>query len=165
MPKTKAAKIILGLDPGLADTGFGVIEQRGQKLTLRAYGTIKTKAHQPMGERLKIIRQDLQTIIKKYRPELAAVEQLFFAKNAKTAMVVGQARGVIILTLAENQLDYREFTPLQVKMTLTNFGQAPKKQVQQMVKVLLKLESAPRPDDAADALAIAICASNSLKQN
>lgn len=109
----------------------------------------------PNAERLDLIHRDLQKIIKKFKPERAAIEQLFFCKNVKTAIAVGQARGVILLTLAENKLPINEFTPLQIKQNTTNYGKADKKQVQKMLKVLLNLKEAPTQDDAADALAIA----------
>ncbi|MBN1779280.1 MAG: crossover junction endodeoxyribonuclease RuvC [Candidatus Buchananbacteria bacterium] len=160
MPKSKKTKIILGIDPGIADTGFGIIKVEGNEFKIVTCGSIKTKAHQPTEDRLKIIYQDIQTLIKKYKPATAGVEQLFFAKNAKTAMVVGQARGVIMLTLAQANLSIKEFTPLQVKIGLTGYGQASKKQIQEVVKTILKLKTVPKPDDAADALAIAICAAN-----
>jgi len=157
MPKTKKTQIILGIDPGIADTGFGLIKITDRQLSLINYGSIKTKAKQPVGLRLKIIYQDLTKLFKKYQPDIVAVEQLFFAKNAKTAMLVGQARGVVVLTAANHHKEIVEFTPLQVKMILTGYGQASKKQVQEMVKRILNLKATPKPDDAADALAIAIC--------
>lgn len=156
MPKSKT-KIILGVDPGIADTGFGLIKKTGVNLSLITYGSIKTKAGQDPEKRLKIIFQDLQKIIKNHRPDVIAVEQLFFAKNAKTAMSVSQARGVILLAVANAKTPLVEFTPLQVKMGLTSYGKASKQQVQEMVKTVLGLKSIPRPDDAADALAIALC--------
>lgn len=150
-------KIILGIDPGIADTGFGVIKQTGKLCTMITYGTIKTKAGEPAEKRLKIIYEDLTALIKKYRPAIIVVERLFFAKNAKTAMSVGQARGVILLAVGDAGAQLLEFTPPQVKMALTSYGKASKGQIQQMVKSILKLKSIPKPDDAADALAIALC--------
>jgi crossover junction endodeoxyribonuclease RuvC len=154
--------IILGIDPGLADTGFGIIEKNGRaKLTCQKYGSIKTSPKEELGERLETINKNLDKIIKKYKPKLIAVEQLFFCKNVKTASVVGQARGVILLTARQNKIPTVEFTPLEVKQAVSSYGQAGKLQVQKMVKLLLNLKELPKPDDAADALAIAICAANS----
>jgi crossover junction endodeoxyribonuclease RuvC len=153
---------ILGIDPGIADTGYGLINKNKiGNLTCLTYGSIKTKAKVEMTERLEIINQELKNIIIKYRPELLAVEQLFFCNNVKTALIVGQARGVILLTARQNQVPIAEFTPLQVKQAVSSYGKASKLQVQKMVKLLLKLDQLPKPDDAADALAVAICAANS----
>ena len=157
MPKTKKSLIVLGIDPGIADTGFGVVSFASQKMEALAYGSIKTAAGQPMAKRLTILAADLKKIIARYRPEVVGVEQLFFAKNAKTAMAVGQARGVVLLIAAQSRLPIKELTPLKVKSALVGYGKASKLQIQQMVKTLLKLESIPKPDDAADALAVAIC--------
>lgn len=154
--------MILGIDPGIADTGWGVIKKSRQgDLTCLDYGSIKTKAGLEMPERLEIISKELNKIIKKYRPDLIAVEQLFFCANVKTALAVGQARGVVLLTAKQNKADVVEFTPLQVKQAVAAYGQAGKMQVQKMVKVLLNLDELPKPDDAADALAVAITAANS----
>jgi crossover junction endodeoxyribonuclease RuvC len=155
-----AAVIILGIDPGIADTGFGVIakEQNG-KLNCLAYGSIKTAANLDLSDRLEILQTELIKIIKKYQPQVAGVEQLFFTNNAKTALIVGQARGVVLLTLKQHKVPMREFTPLQVKQSVATYGQANKLQVQKMVKLILNLKEIPRPDDAADALALAICTS------
>ncbi len=155
------AKIILGIDPGIADTGYGLIKDEGGKLTCLAYGSIKTKAGEDLTARLLLLNSELDKIIKKYKPDLAAIEQLFFNKNVRTALIVGQARGVALLTLKQNNLPVIDFTPAQVKQAVSAYGQAPKKQVQKMVKLILKLSTLPQPDDAADALAIAICALNS----
>lgn len=155
------SKIILGIDPGIADTGFGVIsKEKGGKIKCIAYGSIKTKAKLGLPERLEILSLELEKIIKKYRPDLAAIEQLFFCKNVKTAMIVGQARGVILLICRKNKMEIIEFTPLQVKQAVSSYGQASKSQVQKMVKLFLSLKEIPEPDDAADALAIAISAIN-----
>ncbi len=155
------AKIILGIDPGIADTGYGVILDEGGKLTCLAYGSIKTKAGENLADRLIQLNCELDIIIKKFKPDLSAIEQLFFNKNVRTALIVGQARGVALLTLKQNGLPVLEFTPAQVKQAVSAYGQAPKKQVQKMVKLILNLSVLPQPDDAADALAIAICALNS----
>jgi crossover junction endodeoxyribonuclease RuvC len=155
------SKIILGIDPGIADTGYGVIKEEAGKLTCLVYGSIKTKAGIDFITRLEILHQELDGIIKKYKPESAAIEELFFNKNVRTALTVGQARGVILLTLRQNKLPVVDFTPAQVKQAATAYGQASKQQVQKMVKAILGLKELPQPDDAADALAVAICALNS----
>jgi len=158
--KKDNVKIILGIDPGIADTGFGVISEEGGKLKCLAYGSIKTLASDGLSERLVVLNKKLEEVIKKYKPDQAAIEQLFFCNNAKTALVVGQARGVALLTLKQNSLSISEFTPLQVKQAVSAYGKADKQQVQRMVKIILNLKELPKPDDAADALAIAICALN-----
>lgn len=153
--------IILGIDPGIADTGFGVIEEGpGNKLVCLDYGSIKTKTSLSLPDRLDIIHKELENIIKKYKPQKVGVEQLFFCNNAKTALIVGQARGVVLLTCKQNNIEVFEFTPLQVKQAVSAYGKATKIQVQKMVKLILNLNKIPKPDDAADALAVAICAIN-----
>lgn len=154
---------ILGIDPGTATTGFGVVEKKSGKLTAIDYGVISTSKSLAMHLRLNIIFQDLTEIIKHHRPDVIAVEKLFFVKNITTGISVGQARGVVLLTAAQADLDLHEYTPLQVKQSVTGYGQATKKQVQQMVQKILKLNALPTPDDAADALAIAICASSQTR--
>ena len=154
-------KIILGIDPGIADTGYGIIREESGKLSCLTYGTIKTLSTQNLSERLAVLNVELDKIIKKYQPQAAAIEQLFFNKNVRTALIVGQARGVALLTLVNNNLPITEFTPSQVKQAVSSYGKASKAQVQKMVKMILKLEKLPQPDDAADALAVAICALNS----
>lgn len=156
-------KIILGIDPGIADTGFGVIQKDAQgKIKCLDYGSVKTAAHTALTDRLGILSQALTEIIKKYKPDLISVEELFFCKNVKTALVVGHARGVILLTAKQHDVPVVEFTPLQVKQAVSSYGKAPKEQVQKMVKMLLNLKNIPQPDDAADALAVAICACNEV---
>jgi len=155
------AKIILGIDPGIADTGYGVIRVDGVCLTCLAYGTIKTRAGESLVARLKVLYSELNKIIKKYQPEIAAIEQLFFNKNVRTALIVGQARGVALLALSQHNLNIIDVTPSQVKQAVTAYGKASKTQVQKMVKLILQLSEIPQPDDAADALAIAIAAINS----
>jgi len=158
--------IILGIDPGIADTGYGVIQKNNRDdLTCLDYGSIKTRAGDRLTDRLEIINLELDKLIKKYQPQLVSVEQLFFCKNAKTALIVGQARGVILLTARQNNLTVAEFTPLQVKQAVSAYGKATKLQVQKMVKLILNLKELPKPDDAADALAVAICASNTTHQS
>lgn len=153
-------KIILGLDPGIADTGYGLIAVNGNNLKCLEFGSIKTSSKDDFLCRLEKLDTCLQKIINKYKPDLVSVEKLFFNTNAKTAFVVGQARGVLLLNIKKNNLKLIEFTPLQIKQSVTNFGRAEKKQVQTMVKLILNLKEVPQPDDAADALAAAICASN-----
>lgn len=160
-----ASKIILGIDPGIADTGFGVIKNADNKLTCLTYGAIKTSAKLELPNRLEAINLELTKIIKKYRPDLIAIEELFFCNNVKTALIVGQARGVIVLTAKQNKIRAVEFTPYQVKQAVSTYGHAKKDQVQRMVKLILNLKELPKPDDAADALAIAICATNSHNTN
>lgn len=155
------SRIILGIDPGIADTGFGIIEKDDKNnLVCLNYGSIKTSAKLLLPDRLEVLSKELTKVIKKYKPDLMAVEQLFFCKNVKTALVVGQARGVVLLIGKQNNIDLMEFTPLQIKQAVSTYGQASKMQVQKMVKLILNLEEVPKPDDAADALAVAICASS-----
>jgi crossover junction endodeoxyribonuclease RuvC len=153
--------IILGIDPGIADTGWGIVEDKDGKLKCLGYGSIKTKAGLPTAERLMLIASELKKIINQFAPAAAAIEELFFAKNVKTAMVVGQARGVVILTLQQADLPTVEFKPAQVKQAVAAYGAAGKAQVQKMVQLILGLKELPKPDDAADALAVAICGLNS----
>ncbi len=149
--------VILGIDPGIATTGFGVVREadNGELIAL-AYGAIETPKTDPLPQRLLSLRRQLMALIEQWRPTACAVEALFFASNAKTAMIVGQARGVALMTLCEAGLLIGEYTPLQVKQAIAGYGQADKKQMQAMVRLLLNLNTIPRPDDAADALAIAI---------
>lgn len=154
--KPKASIIILGVDPGVASTGYAFIEEKDKKTEILDYGVISTSSKQNFSDRLEYIHQALTKIIKKYKPDIIAVEQLFFCKNVKTALNVGQARGVILLTAILNKLPLYEFTPLQVKQAVCGYGKADKRQVQAMVKTILGLKQIPKPDDAADALAIAL---------
>lgn len=156
---------ILGIDPGTATTGFGAIRKTNGKLSVVDYGVIATSDKLVMQDRLKIIFDDLNQVIKTTKPDQLVVEKLFFATNSKTAISVGQARGVVLLVAAQNNLPIAEYTPLQVKQAITGFGQATKKQVQHMVKNILSLKTIPEPDDAADALAIAIMHSAIKKTN
>jgi crossover junction endodeoxyribonuclease RuvC len=155
--------IILGFDPGVADTGFGIINDENGKLVCLEYGSIKTAAQLPLPERLVIIYSAVQKLLKKYSPALISIEQLFFSKNVKTAMAVGQARGVVLLACEQSGVPIMEFTPNQVKQAVSSYGGANKEQVQRMVQMLLRLEEIPKPDDAADALAIAICGSGNRR--
>lgn len=151
--------LFLGIDPGLARIGIGLISQNNRQLKAETYFLISTSSKLSTAQRLAQIYQEITELIKKYKPQQAALEKLFFARNTSTALMVAEARGVISLALQQNQTPYQEFTPLQIKQALTNYGQAPKTQVQQRVTNLLQLPSIPEPDDVADALAIAICAS------
>ena len=157
---------ILGVDPGIADTGFGIIEKsNSNSLNCITYGSIKTKASEILPNRLSILHKEINKIIIEHQPNLASVEELFFQNNAKTAFVVGQARGVIILTLNLHNIPIINATPLQVKQAVSAYGKASKSQVQKMTKLILNLDKIPKPDDAADALAIAIYASNAQLSN
>jgi crossover junction endodeoxyribonuclease RuvC len=155
--------IILGVDPGTATTGYGLIRKEGQKYSLIHYGCILTPAKTPLHDRLDTIYEELSDIIDEHTPDHMAVEELFFAANAKTAIAVGQARGVILLAGKKKGISIFEYTPLEVKMALTGYGRADKNQIQQMVKALLCLPEIPKPDDAADAIAIAICHAQTKK--
>lgn len=159
------AKTILGIDPGIADTGYGIITAEGNSLRCLDYGSIKTPAGVALPERLFSLAASLRTLISRYSPDIISVEQLFFCRNVKTALIVGQARGVVLLVAKESGALLREFTPLQIKQSVSGYGQADKLQVQKMVKTILALKEIPKPDDAADALAAAICASNSHQTN
>lgn len=155
--------IILGIDPGIAIAGYGIVECRGNNFQPIDYGVITTEANTPFPKRLKIIYDEMAKIIETFNPEDLAIEELFFNKNVKTAIKVGQARGVEILAGVNYGLNIYEYTPLQVKQGVVGYGRADKRQVQEMVKLLLNLKQIPRPDDAADALAVAICHGLSLK--
>ena len=148
---------ILGIDPGYAILGWGVIEKKGSSFIPIAYGSLETDKDMPMPERLKVLYSGLMEIIAEYEPEEASVEELYFNNNAKTAIFVGQARGVALLACINSGVDLFEYTPLQIKTAMTGFGRAEKKQIQSMVKMILNLDSIPKPDDTADALAAAIC--------
>ena len=153
--------IILGIDPGIAIVGWGVIEFEGNKMKPLAFGAITTPAHTPVTDRLKKIYDDLAMIIDKYHPDAVAVEELFFNTNVKTAITVAHARGIVLLCAAQKGVADFEYTPLQVKQALTGYGRAEKTQIQNMVKIMLGLNAVPKPDDVADALAIAICHAHS----
>ena len=155
---------ILGIDPGTATTGWAVIDTAGRLISgkkvpkVLGCGVITTKAKTPNSERLEIIYDAVCAIIKKEKPDLAAVEALFFFKNAKTVMLVSQTRGAVLLAIRKSKTPCAEFTPLEVKQAVVGYGRADKNQVQEMVKAILCLKNIPKPDDAADALAIALCA-------
>lgn len=150
--------LAIGIDPGTAITGYGVIEEEQDgSLTVIAYGSIETTADDNMPDRLMQLYKQLKELIDLHQPESGAVEKLFFARNVRTALTVGQARGVVLLALAEAGVELAEYTPNEVKQAVAGFGGADKNQVQKMVQALLGLEEIPQPDDAADALAVAIC--------
>ncbi len=155
--------IILGVDPGTAITGYGVLQSDGDDLSVIDYGAIVTPADWLMPRRLQHIYQELTALIAQHTPTDAAIEKLFFSKNVRTALSVGQARGVALLAAAQAGLTIHEYTPLQVKQAVVGYGRAEKQQIQQMVKMLLQLAAIPQPDDAADALAIAICHAHSAR--
>lgn len=148
--------IILGIDPGIARMGWALINKEGQKVTALDYGCFETEKDIPAPQRLKLVYDKVKELIAEFHPTEFAIEDLFFKNNAKTAFVVGQARGVMLLAAAEANLNPTVYTPLQIKMALTGYGHAEKRQVGQMVKTILKLPSVPTPDDTADAVAIAL---------
>ena len=154
--------IVLGIDPGYAIVGWGVLEYKNNSFRAIDYGSIQTKAGVPTHIRLQTIYRELCAIIRKYRPDAMAVEELFFNTNQKTGIIVAEARGVILLSSVENGVELFEYTPLQVKQAVVGYGRAEKKQVMEMTRQLLKLKSVPKPDDTADALAIAICHAHSF---
>ncbi len=148
---------ILGIDPGYAIVGYGIVNFAGGKFSVVNYGAVTTPADMPFPERLEVIYRDLCTIIETHRPECLAIERLYFNTNTTTAIDVAQARGVIMLAAQSSGLKISEYTPLQVKQSVTGYGKAEKRQVMEMVKSLLGLKAVPKPDDTADALALAVC--------
>lgn len=163
---------ILGIDPGIAQTGYGVVEKiRSSKFEVRnsglrcvSYGCITTAKEKHAGARLAILEKELQQVLREYKPDVVAVERLYFFKNLKTVMPVSEARGVILLAIAKKKLPVIELTPLQAKMAITGYGRADKKQMQRMVQQILKLSQIPKPDDAADALGLAIAGTFLMKR-
>jgi crossover junction endodeoxyribonuclease RuvC len=149
--------LVLGIDPGTAITGYGLVQEDQTGLALVACGVIVTPPDRPLPKRLQTIYSCLADLVRAYQPEAAAVEELFFSRNARTALSVGHARGVVLLALADAGLLVHEYKPLQVKQAITGYGGADKHQVQEMVRMLLRLDRAPQPDDAADAVAVAVC--------
>lgn len=149
--------IILGIDPGYAIVGWGVIDYTANRFKVLDYGAVLTTAGTPFNERLEAVYDGVNEIINRYRPQAMAIEKLFYNTNAKTVIDVAQARGVINLAAVKNGVEIFEYTPLQVKQSVVGYGRAEKKQVQEMTRVILKLEKIPKPDDTADALAMAIC--------
>lgn len=152
---------VMGIDPGIAIVGFGFVDKEGSKLVPVQYGSIQTEAHTDPAVRLKQVYEATNELIDKYKPETVAIEKLFFNRNVTTAFAVGQARGVMMLAAVQHGLSIAEYTPLQVKQAVVGYGKAEKKQVQQMVKMFLNLSAVPKPDDVADALAVAICHAHS----
>ena len=149
--------IVLGIDPGYAIVGCGVVEYKSNHFRVLEYGAITTEAHTPFNERIEKIFDGALALIQKYKPEAMAIEKLFFNTNQKTAIDVAQARGALVLAAQKCKVPIFEYTPLQVKQSVVGYGRAEKKQVQEMTRVMLNLEKIPKPDDAADALAMAIC--------
>jgi len=155
--------VILGIDPGLATTGYGVIKNENDKLEIITYGCIETKQDISFTTRLLTIYQKTKEIILTYKPDVVVIEEIFFCKNVKTGLQIGHVRGVIMLAAIEANCEIAEYTPLQVKQALTGFGRAHKNQIQEMIRVLLNLKTIPKPDDASDGLALAICYFHSSK--
>jgi crossover junction endodeoxyribonuclease RuvC len=153
----RGGRIILGIDPGTATMGWGVIRQEGNRLSYVQHGAVTTPSQWEMPRRLGRLFDGVTELVKGYRPETVAVEELFFNTNVTTAITVGQARGVVLLAAYRAGIEVAEYTPLQVKQAITSYGRAEKRQVQEMVKSLLRLREIPKPDDAADGLAIAVC--------
>ena len=147
----------LGIDPGTAIMGWGVVDSQGGQLTLVDFGALTTPAGMPQPERLRILYEGLRELLLRFQPEAAAIEELFFGKNVNTAITVGQARGVALLSFAQSAVSIHEYKPTVVKQAVVGYGGAEKRQIQEMVRMTLKLTSIPKPDDAADALAVAIC--------
>ncbi|MCS7458704.1 crossover junction endodeoxyribonuclease RuvC [Paenibacillus doosanensis] len=148
---------IMGIDPGIAIVGFGFIDKQGSRLVPVQYGSIQTEAHTDGALRLKMVYEATVQLIEKYKPDAVAIEKLFFNRNVTTAFTVGQARGVMMLAAVQKDIPIGEYTPLQVKQAVVGYGKAEKKQVQEMVRMFLNLSAVPKPDDVADALAVAIC--------
>lgn len=157
--------IILGIDPGYAIVGWGVIDTKGNKFTPLSFGAITTDANMDFNKRLQVIYDELDSIIKEFKPDCVSIEKLYYQSNQKTVIMVAEARGVILLAAQKNNLQVFEYTPLQVKSAVTGYGKANKSQVMEMTKKLLRLKEVPRPDDTADALAIAICHSHTGNTN
>lgn len=153
---------IIGIDPGTGITGFGVIELTNRKPKMLGAGVIRTDAHTPLEERLEIIYADVADLIKEFEPQQIAVEKLFFAQNVTTAISVAHARGVVLLAGQQAKLKLYEYTPLQIKQAMTGYGRATKSQIQEMVRIMLELKTIPKPDDAADALAVALTHSHQI---
>ena len=149
--------LVLGIDPGTAITGYGLVREDEAGLTLVDYGVITTAAGRPLPERLQAIYQGLADVAREHQPQQAAVEELFFSRNVRTALSVGHARGVTLLALADAGLPIHEYKPLEIKQAITGYGGAGKQQIQEMVRLLLNLDTVPEPDDAADAVAVAVC--------
>ncbi len=153
--------IILGIDPGFATVGYGVIKYEGNSFTALDYGVVTTPPKTELAYRLNLVFEGITELIKKYRPDAVCVEELFFNTNITTGIAVGHARGVILLAAERCGVSISEYTPLQIKQAVVGYGRAEKKQVMEMTRIILKLEKIPRPDDAADALACAVCHAHS----
>ncbi len=153
---------ILGIDPGYAILGYGIVDYHTNHFDVNGYGAITTDKDMEMPQRLKHIYSEISNLIDLYKPDVVAIEELFFNKNAKTAILVAQARGVAITACVNKNLPLYEYTPLQIKQALTGYGRADKQQIQSMVKLILHLDEVPKPDDTADALAVAICHGNTF---
>lgn len=157
--------IIMGIDPGFAITGYGIVKYEGNKFSVIDYGALTTEAHIALPKRLLTLYEGLGELIALHKPDAVAVEELFFNKNIKTALNVGHGRGVALLAGASAGIDVFEYTPLQVKQAVAGYGRAEKSQMQQMIKLILNLPKIPKPDDVADALAIAVCHGHSYRMN
>lgn len=157
--------LVLGIDPGVAITGYGLVEGPAEDARLVASGVITTPSTFSLSRRLLALHHELGELIARHQPQVAAVEELFFGRNARTALAVGHGRGVALLALSEAGLAVHEYTPMQVKQAVVGYGRADKAQVQEMVRLLLKLDAVPRPDDAADAVAVAFCHLQSARLN
>ena len=149
--------IILGIDPGTITTGYGVLESREGEISVIDYGALNTVPHSPMGERLSFLFHKLTEIVARYQPDAVAIEQPFVAKNVKTALAIGRAQAIAILAAANAKIPTYEYTPAQIKQRVANYGASSKEQIQEMVKLQLRLSQVPQPSDAADALAVALC--------
>ncbi len=157
---------VIGIDPGSAITGYGILEEKDDhSLKVIDYGVLRTSSKLDSADRLKSLYEQLNQILALHRPKSGAVEKLFFQRNVSTAITVGQARGVLMLALAQAEISVAEYNPVEIKQAVAGYGKADKKQMQQMVKMLLNLQKIPKPDDAADALAVAICHIHSRKLN
>lgn len=157
--------LVLGIDPGTAICGYGIVQLEGNRIRAIKYGAVETSSSLDSAVRLQIIYRDIDSLIKEYKPDMFGIESLFFNKNVRTAMAVGQARGVVLLAAAQNGLAISEFTPLQVKQAVVGYGKATKEQVIYMTQKLLNLPTKPHPDDVADALAVAICTAHANTWN
>jgi crossover junction endodeoxyribonuclease RuvC len=155
--------LILGIDPGTATTGYGLVREHDAELDLVSYGVIATPSGLTLPERLQTIYQGVSQVIREHQPDAAAVEELFFSRNVRTALSVGHARGVALLALADAGLPIYEYKPLEVKQAVAGYGGADKQQIQEMVRMLLHLDHVPQPDDAADAVAVAVCHIHSVR--
>ncbi len=155
--------VIMGIDPGFAITGYGVVKYEGNKFSVIDYGAVTTESSMKLPDRLLVLNDRLGELIERYKPGAVSIEELFFNKNIKTALTVGHGRGVAVLAAAKSGVEVFEYTPLQVKQAVAGYGRAEKSQMQQMVKIILNLPSIPKPDDVADALAVAVCHAHSYR--